>query len=294
MILIADAVASLEESGESAGLGTPDSLLPPSEPPNIKNWFSSYEYESLVLETNDNFGFSDHQESQGYREESSVVENSREFIRGGENDGMMKKKSISSMLIKCNQSEEDNKCDNHCLNQVSDSPVLSPEAPGIDKWFSSYAYESPPLDDVILCDDEENTMECCNGKRKEGDDLICNQNLEGQRVKDSVTKESAIEIKVKDENVENGFVSVKRKREDVRTGKNELKRTASSSSPFVGNGIGKNKMKDERKTLADVTNIEISGKWKCPRKGKPEIGPPLKQLRLEQWFHHHHHHHHHV
>lgn len=40
------------------------------------------------------------------------------------------------------------------------------EPPGIDKWFSSYAYESPPVEeDVILDDDKENMMECCsNGK----------------------------------------------------------------------------------------------------------------------------------
>lgn len=47
-----------------------------------------------------------------------------------------------------------------------------------------------------------------------------------------------------------------------------------------------------RSPLADRTNFsevaeaptpELSGKWKCPRKGKPYVGPPLKQLRLEQW-----------
>lgn len=27
-----------------------------------------------------------------------------------------------------------------------------------------------------------------------------------------------------------------------------------------------------------------SGKWQCPRKRKPYVGPPLKQLRLEQWI----------
>lgn len=112
-------------------------------------------------------------------------------------------------------------------------------------------------------------------QRKEGDDLICSQILEDKRVKEVDNVEI---IKVKDEN---GFVSVKSKREDVRGGKkNELKRTASLS------GNGKNKMNERKRILGDVTNIEMTGKWKCPRKGKPEIGPPLKQLRLGQWFHH--------
>jgi len=49
-----------------------------------------------------------------------------------------------------------------------------------------------------------------------------------------------------------------------------------------------------RRPLADRTNFpkvaaaaapaqEVSKKWKCPRKGKPFVGRPLKQLRLEQW-----------
>ncbi|XP_020979187.1 uncharacterized protein LOC107640001 [Arachis ipaensis] len=47
----------------------------------------------------------------------------------------------------------------------------------------------------------------------------------------------------------------------------------------------------KRKALIDVTNvqqsnvIEITGKWKCPQKGKPYVGPALKQLRLEKWVH---------
>ncbi|XP_062183795.1 uncharacterized protein LOC133887828 [Phragmites australis] len=47
-----------------------------------------------------------------------------------------------------------------------------------------------------------------------------------------------------------------------------------------------------RRPLTDRTKIsevaaapapELCGKWKCPRKGNPYVGPPLKQLRLEQW-----------
>ncbi|MED6193868.1 hypothetical protein PIB30_023238 [Stylosanthes scabra] len=47
----------------------------------------------------------------------------------------------------------------------------------------------------------------------------------------------------------------------------------------------------KRKALTDATNvqqysaIEITGKWKCPQKGKPYVGPAMKQLRLEKWVH---------
>jgi hypothetical protein len=42
----------------------------------------------------------------------------------------------------------------------------------------------------------------------------------------------------------------------------------------------------DRTNLSEVAGVpapEISGKWKCPRKGKPYVAPPMKQLRLEQW-----------
>ena len=129
---------------------------------------------------------------------------------------------------------------------------------------------------MIICDDKE---KCCssNGKRKE------NQSLDnGPTKKESPigSRLGNVEVKVKEGN---GFVSVKRKRGE----NNEL--TVSSS--FVGkNRNNDNIKKDERvrrKTLlADITNIEMTGKWKCPQKGKPKIGPPLKQLQLGQWFHH--------
>lgn len=46
-----------------------------------------------------------------------------------------------------------------------------------------------------------------------------------------------------------------------------------------------------RKALIETTNyqnsdaLEVTGKWRCPQKGKPNLSPPLKQLRLERWIH---------
>ncbi|CAA0823112.1 Unknown protein [Striga hermonthica] len=46
-----------------------------------------------------------------------------------------------------------------------------------------------------------------------------------------------------------------------------------------------------RKVLSESSNflypvvVGSTGKWCCPQKNKPDIGPPLKQLRLEQWVH---------
>ncbi|KAI3709068.1 hypothetical protein L2E82_38803 [Cichorium intybus] len=94
------------------------------------------------------------------------------------------------------------------------------------------------------------------------------------------TRSRKHEEEEEEENVGNGFVSVKSKKE--KDDKSMCGNGKRSSSLCVG------KMKDEserrRKTLGDMTNIQ-PGKWKCPRKSKPDTGPPLKQLRLGQWFH---------
>ncbi|VAH51687.1 unnamed protein product [Triticum turgidum subsp. durum] len=96
-----------------------------------------------------------------------------------------------------------------------------------------------------------------------------------------------------------GFVAIRTKvkpAEDFRTNKIpkvstgrknttlQESRCISSTTPLVQGST--------RSPLSDRTNIsevagapsqEISGKWKHPRKGKPNVGPPMIQLRLEQW-----------
>lgn len=52
-----------------------------------------------------------------------------------------------------------------------------------------------------------------------------------------------------------------------------------------GNNTTKRKVLSERTNLERSNAVEITGKWLCPLKTKPNIGPPLKQLRLERWVH---------
>ncbi|GJX13441.1 hypothetical protein Tco_0205199 [Tanacetum coccineum] len=243
---------------------TPDSLLPSSEPPDINNWFSSYEYESFVLETNDNFGFSESQccEKQDY------LPKPRELVTNDDH------------------SEEENKCD----NQVSDSPSLSPESepPGVENWFSSYAYESPAPDTMndLLCHHKESTVDCNEKQqRKEVENGSSKNSRELPPIHSADLNSPATSLEAN----ENGFVTVKRKREKFIRG--DIKRAFTSSVNDSIKGGDAKQVSMKRKTLTDVTNINaehlpsVTGKWKCPRKSKPDTGPPLKQLRLGQWFH---------
>lgn len=98
-----------------------------------------------------------------------------------------------------------------------------------------------------------------------------------------------------------GFIAVKRKEkqpEECKT--NKIPRHPMGREKQKGNlqengGISDQKVlvqEQTRRPLADRTNFsevntalapEPSRKWKCPRKGKPYVGRPLKQLRLEHW-----------
>ncbi|MFS7983895.1 hypothetical protein Hanom_Chr11g00980041 [Helianthus anomalus] len=309
-----------------AGLGE-------SEPPHIKNWFSSYEYESFVLETNDNFGFSENQGSEGcYENELKSTENSRELVTNGKNEGV---------VIKCNKSGKENNCQKQVL-ESQDSLMLSPEPLGIENWFSSYAYESPEVDtlgdELIVSDHKEHTVGC-NENMKEfdkeenlcvtRDDLVCKQTSKcdngstkddkcstvlpnnGANVNNSFENRSEkleepgddfVSCLTKDdknstdlfengsrkvEEPGNGFVSTKSKKENYEKSKRVK---GVGQKRCVDSPVNKMKKSDERVTLGDVTNIldehsNVTGKWKCPRKRKPDVGPPLKQLRLGQWFH---------
>uniref|UniRef100_A0A0E0MEC0 Uncharacterized protein n=1 Tax=Oryza punctata TaxID=4537 RepID=A0A0E0MEC0_ORYPU len=100
-----------------------------------------------------------------------------------------------------------------------------------------------------------------------------------------------------------GFVAIKRKEKPELTfNTNKVpkppKRRAKSATLQENRHIVEQKVvvqeRTSRSPLADMTNVsevaaaptttEIGGKWKCPRKGKPYVGPPLKQLRLGQWL----------
>ncbi|CAN6276751.1 unnamed protein product [Urochloa humidicola] len=98
-----------------------------------------------------------------------------------------------------------------------------------------------------------------------------------------------------------GFIAVKRKgqRPDVcemnKIPRHPMGREKEKGKLQENNGIPEQEIlvqEQTRRPFADRTNFsevaaapaqEVSRKWKCPRKGKPFVGRPMKQLRLEQW-----------
>ncbi|KAG0456950.1 hypothetical protein HPP92_022107 [Vanilla planifolia] len=100
--------------------------------------------------------------------------------------------------------------------------------------------------------------------------------------------------------LENEFVSTRNRmnsmRKVVMQGAQNLngnvERGISLKIKEVTSASGEKQPPIARTALAEKTNVcsaeettalHVPGKWKCPRKSKPHVGPPLKQLRLERW-----------
>ncbi|KAI7994935.1 hypothetical protein LOK49_LG11G02295 [Camellia lanceoleosa] len=138
-------------------LGTASSLSFPSEPPDIRNWFSSYVYESPEFNTGDDFeGYplrrSEFVEEGFYCEEKSkeMEENLGVFRKIRNKDELVLGEKIAPIgFVRSNNTAECHNQGNKNASQVlgsSDSLSISSEPPDITRWFSSYAYESPVLD----------------------------------------------------------------------------------------------------------------------------------------------------
>ncbi|XVF13448.1 hypothetical protein REPUB_Repub08aG0208800 [Reevesia pubescens] len=106
----------------------------PSEPPDIRNWISSYKYESFVLDTCENFGgfFSDKSETN--KDELVIGEINREKEDHFDGYGELRK------------SDEHGNLNSKEVQDSLHSPSILSEPPDIRNWFSSYVYESPLLD----------------------------------------------------------------------------------------------------------------------------------------------------
>ncbi|PON64591.1 ATP-dependent caseinolytic protease/crotonase family protein [Parasponia andersonii] len=146
---------SLPNASDSQTLGPSNSLSLPSEPPELGNWFPSYQYESPVLETNDNFGDSVYEESEIGKDEVLI---GKEESLGGSKEILKKDDQVlvgvklnSNKFSECRHSFGDDEGENPSSSQIVDSAFsasLPSEPINVRNWFSSYVYESPTLDTI--------------------------------------------------------------------------------------------------------------------------------------------------
>ncbi|KAM3389609.1 hypothetical protein ACQJBY_011636 [Aegilops geniculata] len=126
---------------------------------------------------------------------------------------------------------------------------------------------------------------------------VTDENFPGDEI--SRSKRKLEHKKTEETAVPDGFVAIRTKvkpAEDCRTNKIPKVSTGRENTTLKENrcisGTTPLGQSSTRSPMSDRTNIsvvagapsqEISGKWKHPRKGKPNVGPPMIQLRLAQW-----------
>ncbi|KAK3224978.1 hypothetical protein Dsin_004840 [Dipteronia sinensis] len=268
-----------------------DSMDSPSlftEPPDVKNWFSSYVYESPVLDTSNEFGDSLHlerepkEDSEGEKEEKvDIIKlvRSRDEEVDVENvhpKGILE--SINKDIERIERKESTSSQNNLCSVKSKPIQKVSQEVCSVSlnvTTSSANKKKSPTMEESSESNIRiEGFASGSSGARK--------------RIHKRNDKEN--------ENTENGFVATRKKgcaRRESEDLEGRPKGILLECTRNFGRvcGAGEKDVTVDRKVLTETTNLQLSeaigitGKWRCPQKSKPNRGPPLKQLRLERWIH---------
>nr|KYP32953.1 hypothetical protein KK1_046256 [Cajanus cajan] len=253
-----------------------------SEPLDIKNWFSSYVYESPECDTSSLFGDDVSEENERFdfevvREDKSKSDSENVHSKGCvEHDRSSNKNPKPCMQDKTLQ---------HNLGPTKYNETLSlnHEIPGCDRegHLMSLDTDRSAMRPPKLAQ-KNDTRESKSKAEIENDKLDSSASL----AKTFSTRTSPCAS-----NKENdGFVTT---RKNSCTGANDENSWKKPEKILLGVGkpplsCGKDGV-TKRKALAEATNFEqynvagITGKWQCPQKRKPDVGPAMKQLRLERW-----------
>ncbi|WJX45557.1 hypothetical protein P8452_32427 [Trifolium repens] len=279
-----------------------------SEPPDIRNWFSSYKYESSTFDissilSNDEvsegnkcgderFDFEVVNKDEGQSENVQpkvCVDHNSSFDKNMEEDGcagMKKNLTIASTshLEKILQPCMQDKGLQHTLDSTKDKEMvnLSNQETRLESLDTDTSAMRPPKQ--VRKHDTEEVKSKAEIQAETPD--ICT----------SLAKSFSAGSSTCTRNKENdGFVTTRKndcaRANDKKSWKKPEKTLlqCSISTESVSLACEKNSLA-KRKALSDATNLlsnvnEITGKWQCPQKRKPNHGPALKQLRLERWVH---------
>ncbi|XP_019190710.1 PREDICTED: uncharacterized protein LOC109185182 [Ipomoea nil] len=303
-----------KENYKNASQNSPstDDIALSSEPPDIKNWFSSYAYESPTLDSSDGFSILKYEES-----EFDIEERSRAGQRKLQNLGSTKavlfaNDNYQPSPKRFSQENTDKKrkqiLDHNSTEDFVTSLDGKSSAEKLDKTLpeedglrlsntnipSPNKHETPSL--IQRWDSAEHNLVLSKDSMKTTDSLntstVTRQSSQ-MALGGSICKEND-----RNGSADNGFISTRKIRSRKLHDENSLVKPGGVDwSASLRNETKYKPTYDKdtaaRRVLLDTTNIQqsqpadgsqITGKWKCPQKRKPHLGPPLKQLRLEQWI----------
>ncbi|CAN1772298.1 hypothetical protein LINPERHAP1_LOCUS12150 [Linum perenne] len=169
--------------------------------------------------------------------------------------------------------------------------ILS-EPPDINNWFSSLAYESPLLDEEIsneVVESESQHVDNSSIKQEPKEDRDMNSSQ-------SIDKEPSTKLTPDEHSASSvsGFVTTRKNKTTKRPNNDEnscprsrnvqAKCLKNSAERLVSSSRNRKVLSERTNEIEQQQQPEFTGKWKCPQRSKPVIGPPLKQLRLERWI----------
>lgn len=330
-----------------------DTLNFSSEPHDIKNWFSSYIYESPALDAIDELRLPSPEESKtpqpGVHREMSIQSKEENGMKtttrySDDSDG---RKMASAGIVRSSSSVEDNSHD-HWGNQkasgirnssATENLLLKGISQQILKSITASDREAVSVKDVEFSDLKERDLtripkrkspqndlhkpyaalessgseinsprkslnrgdsvrKDSEGKARSGNVMFVSprSNLDfiASRKSSSRTDASDDKENGKNDSAESGFISAKKDRGLRENDGNSLITPPGACSKSLKNGVkvssvGNKAENLSRRALTDTTNTQpsdvlgVAGKWRCPQKSKPKLGPPMKQLGLERW-----------
>ncbi|KAE9459371.1 hypothetical protein C3L33_08716, partial [Rhododendron williamsianum] len=279
-------------------IGSSDSLSLSSEPPEITRWFASYVYESPAVDTSDAFTDSVSTESESERVPFNAEKRSQdkgehliEFTSTKRVVLAADKNTSSNGLAECKSYATDKSCfhqyNNEDTSSIEGNKMSSVQNELPVKMISGQ--EGKPTRYYDDCSTQTDEKSCLDYQVPIGKSNRKSPKKSTRRRDSREIRKPACGINNKENQgtaiAENGFVSMRNERRE-RVNHDSLKNC-------LRNGVTDSLAVLRRKPLSETTNnnirhadySEITGKWQCPQKRKPNLGPPLKQLRLEQWVH---------
>ncbi|KAI0520166.1 hypothetical protein KFK09_007637 [Dendrobium nobile] len=283
-----------------------DASLPfslPSQPPDIANWFSSYEYESPVC--SDSFHLLEDASKElllnDSAEEGTISTEEEKLVENG-NPSFSEETPHNEYSLELNSLAHEGRNYLTFDHESALKSITEDETIGTnDIWQSKFCpTQKNEYFPIIKKENYEslhnisnkNGIWQCEGLRKHDDGELMSK----QGGRSSKEQKENVEMKA-----ENGFISTRNRDGAKKNGEiskpqclivnGKRSRTELQEDNVV---LEKEQPLSARGVLAEKTNVciaeeaikeEAPGKWMCPRKSKPYAGPPLKQLRLERWLH---------
>ncbi|KAL2348191.1 hypothetical protein Fmac_002191 [Flemingia macrophylla] len=269
-----------------------------SEPPDIRNWFSSYVYESPESDTGSLFRDEVSEEKEVLDFEVVKNESRSENVNSKRcvdiNTSSSKNpKGDDGTKMKKNSSTADSLHPEKTLQPFvqNKTPQHNPSPSNYNETLS-LNHESPGCvqeGHLISFDTDRSAMRPPNLAEKNGTrESKSKTEIQNDKL-DSSTSSPCSSNKEND-----GFVTTRKNSSTCSNDENSWKKPEKIILK-CSTSVGKSSITCEkdgvtkRKALAEATNLEqynvvgITGKWQCPQKRKPDVGPAMKQLRLERW-----------